>query len=153
MTSYRVGIGHDVALGSLTVLSPQPDPGPGVQVTRRMYNGDGTVTDQGRYIELPWSAYTNGTDYLTLLSLFGLNNSTSSAAVTVYVRDETYTWIRMNGTAIRPVPGETVKWGDVQDRPLDIVILVKDLAAATTNPETLIQDSITIAESKTVSIS
>lgn len=128
--SYRVGVGHDVVLGSLFVLSPQPDPGNGIQVTRRIYNADGTVTDQGRYIEFTWSAYTTAADYVTLLSKFGLSASVSSAAVTVYVRDETYTAVRMNGTAIRPIPGESVKWGDIQSRPLDIVILVKDLETA-----------------------
>jgi len=130
MTSYRVKTGHDVVLGSLTVLDPQPDPGNGIQVTRRTYAGDHSVADQGRYIEFTWSAYTNSTDYATLLALFGLNASTSSAAVTVYIRDEIYAWVRMNGTAIRPIPGETVKWGDNQSRPLDIVILVKNLETA-----------------------
>jgi hypothetical protein len=130
MTTYRVATGHDVALGSLTVLSPQPDPGNGIQVTRRTYGSDNTVSDQGRYIEFTWSAYTNSTDYATLLALFGLNASTSTAAVTVYVRDEIYAWVRMNGYAVRPIPGETVRWGDNQSRPLDIVILVKDLETA-----------------------
>lgn len=130
MSTYRVATGHDVVLGSLTVLDPQPDPGNGIQVTRRIYGGDNTVTDQGRYIELEWSAYTDESDYQTLLGLFGLNASTSTAAVTVYVRDETYAFVRMNGYAVRPIPGQTVRWGDVQSRPLDIVILVKDLETA-----------------------
>jgi hypothetical protein len=117
-------------LGSLTVLNPQPDPGPGIQTTRRTYAGDNTVNDQGRYIELHWSAYTTQAAYATLLGLFGLSASTSSALVTVYVRDEVYAWVRMNGTAVRPIPGQTVKWGDRQRRPLDIVILVKNLSTA-----------------------
>jgi hypothetical protein len=127
MTSYRVSAGHDVILGSLTVLDPQPDPGPGIQTTRRTYGGDHTVNDQGRYIELEWSAYTTDVAYRTLIGLFGLNDATSSALVTVYVRDETYNWVRMNGTAIRPIPGQTVKWGDDQPRPLNITILIKNL--------------------------
>ena len=130
MTTYRVKTGSDQALVDLTVLSPQPDPGPLIQTTRRTYAADGSVTDQGRYIELTWSAYDDASDYQTLLGLFGLSASVASAAVTVYVRDEFMAWVRMNGTAIRPEPGKNVRWGDVQSRPLGISILVRDLAAA-----------------------
>ena len=130
MTSYIVKTGSDVALVSLTVLSPQPDPGPLIQTTRRTSAADGSVTDQGRYVELSWSAYDTSATYQTLLGLFGLSASVSSAAVTVYVRDEFMAWVRMNGTAIRPEPGKNVRWGDVQSRPLGITILVRDLATA-----------------------
>ncbi len=130
MTTYRVLAGTDVVLGSLFVLAPQPDPGRGIQTTRRTYGGDNTVNDQGRYIEFEWSAFTNAADYLTLLGRFGLSASVSSATVTVNVRDVAYAFVRMNGTAIRPIPGQTVKWGDRQQRPLDIVILVKNLSTA-----------------------
>ena len=130
MSTYRVKPTEDVALETLVVLNPQPDPGSGIRVTRRTYAGDNTIADQGRYIEFKWSAYTDAADYLTLLGLFGLSASVSSALVTVYVRDEVYAWVRMNGTAIRPIPGKTVKWGDVQSRPLDISILVKNLSTA-----------------------
>jgi hypothetical protein len=130
MTTYRVKTGSDVALETLTVLDPQPDPGTAIEPARRTYGGDGTVYDEGRHIVLPWSALDDASAYQTILALFGLNASTSSAAVTVYVRDEIYAWVRMNGTAVRPVPGKEVKWGDVQSRPLDIKILVKDLSTA-----------------------
>ena len=130
MTSYRVKTGSDVVLGSLTVLDPQPDPGPLIQTTRRTSAADGSVTDQGRYIELPWSLYDTATTYQSLLTLFGLSASVSSAAVTVYVRDEYMAWVRMNGTAIRPEPGRGVRWGDVQSRPAAVKILVRDLATA-----------------------
>ena len=83
MSTYRVATGHDVVLGSLTVLDPQPDPGTLIQATRRSYAADGTPTDQGRYIELPWSALEDGTAYTDLLTDFGLSASTSSALVTV----------------------------------------------------------------------
>ena len=130
MTTYRVKTGSDVALISLTVLDPQPDPGPLIQTTRRTSAADGSVTDQGRYIELPWTLYDTSTTYQSLLTLFGLSASVSSAAVTVYVRDEYLAWVRMNGTAIRPEPGRSVRWGDVQSRPAAVKILVKNLTAA-----------------------
>ena len=130
MSTYRVKVGHDEALVDLTVLSPQPDPGPAIRTTRRTYGGDGTVYDDARYIELPWSALDDAAAYVTLLALFGLNASVENADVTVYVRDEIFAWVRMNGVAVRPIPGKTVRWGDVQSRPLNIKILVKELATA-----------------------
>lgn len=134
MTTYRVKPGTDIVLASLVVLDPQPDPGSGIRVTRRTYGGDNSVVDQGRYFEFHWSVYNNAADYLTLLGLFGLSASVDSAAVTVYIRDETFTWSHVNGTAIRPIPGKTVKWGDKQSRPLDISILVKDLSTEIAPP-------------------
>jgi hypothetical protein len=130
VTTYRVKTTHDQALIDLTVLSPQPDPGTAIQTTRRTYGGDGTVYDEGRFIEIHWSALTTAAAYQAILTLFGLSASVANADVTVYVRDEIYAWVRMNGTAVRPMPGNEVHWGDVQSRPLDITILVKDLATA-----------------------
>jgi hypothetical protein len=77
MTTYRVATGHDVVLGSLTVLSPQPDPGTLIQTTRRTYAADGTPTDQGRYIEFTWSALADSTAYTDILTDFGLSASVS----------------------------------------------------------------------------
>jgi hypothetical protein len=133
MSTYRVATGHDVVLGSLTVLSPQPSGDAVIQTTRRTFSADGSVADQGRYIELNWSAYT-------------------SALVTVYVRDEVFTWVRMNGTAIRPEPGRQVRWGEVQSRPLGISILVRDLDAVP-SPPVSVQDDATATDSVTVSVS
>ena len=150
MSTYRVKTGSSVALASLTVLSPQPDPGTAIQTTRRTYGADGTVTDQGRYIELKWSVYDTAATYQTLLGLFGLSASVAKAAVTVYVRDETYAWVRMNGNAIRPEPGKTVKWGDRQSRPLDISILVRDLEVAAHGVAS--SDSVTVADSASAAV-
>ena len=130
MTTYRVKTGTDVILGSLTVFDPQPSGEAVIQTTRRTFAADGSVYDEGRYIELEWTAYTNGADYITLLALFGLSASVADAAVTTYVRDETFAWVRMNGTAVRPQPNREVKWGEVQSRPLGIKILIKDLSTA-----------------------
>jgi len=130
MTTYRVKPGTDVILGSLVVLDPQPSGEAVIQTTRRSFAADNSVYDEGRYIELEWSAYTDGADYITLLGLFGLSASVANAAVTVYIRDETFAWVRMNGTAIRPMPNKEVSWGEIQSRPLGINILVKGLSTA-----------------------
>ena len=151
MSSYRVKTTYDQELADLVVLDPQPDPGPGVQTTRRTYSGDGSVYDEGRYVEFTWSAYATAAAYQTLLGQFGLSATSSAAAVTVYVRDETFAWIRMNGIAIRPMLGKEVKWGDIQSRPLDINILVRDLSPL---PGAIVgADSITVGESAVAWIS
>lgn len=151
MSTYRVKTTYDQELADLVVLDPQPDPGPGVQTTRRTYSGDGSVYDEGRFVEFTWSAYTTAAAYQTLLGMFGLSATTSAAAVTVYVRDETYAWIRMNGNAIRPMLDKEVKWGDIQSRPLNIIILVRDLSPL---PGAILgSDSITVAESAAAWIS
>ena len=75
MSTYRVKTTYDQELADLVVLDPQPDPGPGVQTTRRTYSGDGSVYDEGRFVEFTWSAYTTAAAYQTLLGMFGLSAS------------------------------------------------------------------------------
>ena len=126
MTTYRALEGTDVILGSLTVLSPQPDPGGAIQYTRVSTSADGTITRQGPYFEFRWSEMDN-TDYNTILGIFGLDDS-ASTSVTIYIRDETYqTWVRKNGTAQQPIPGDSVNWNL---RPQNIVIRVTHLETA-----------------------
>lgn len=129
MTTYQVATGHDVVLGSLSDISPQPDPGPAIQATQRQFSADGQVNDQGEYVEFSFSALDDTSAYTTLLTQFGLNSATS-ADVTVYVRDSLFAWVRKNGRAVRPLPGDTVDWGDRQSRPLNVRILVRDLEDA-----------------------
>ena len=124
--TYKVADGHDVALVSLTDIDPQPR-STGIQTTRRTFAGDGTVHDDGRYVILEWTVIENDTEYQSLLSTFGIQSATSND-VTVYVRDETFAWVRMNGTAIRPQPGRDVAWKDYFPR--DVQILVRDLESA-----------------------
>lgn len=126
MTTYRVADGHDVVLESLNVLSPQPR-SEGIKPTRRTFGGDGTPYDEGKYVELLYSMVSSASDYQSILSSFGIQNAGSNE-VTVYVRDETFAWTRQNGLAIRPQPGEDVRWN--QYFPRDVVILVRDLADA-----------------------
>jgi len=126
MTTYRVADGHDVALVSLNVLSPQPR-SEGIKPTRRTFGGDGTPYDEGKYVELLYSMVSTATVYQSILSSFGVQSALSNQ-VTVYVRDETFAWTRQNGLAIRPEPGQDVRWSNYFPR--DVVILVRDLADA-----------------------
>ena len=122
MSTYRVSTGHDVALGSLTVLSPQPSSA-GLQYAAEEYGADGTVNRQGAYVELRYELLADKSEYQTILTNFGLLNA-ASAAVTVYVRDENYDWARMNGTAIKP-PANWERFF-----PRSITILVRNLEDA-----------------------
>jgi len=125
MSSYKVADGHDVALESLNDADPQPR-SDGIKATRRTYAADGSVFDEGCYVELEFGMVPSVSDYQTLLTQFGVQSALTNE-VTVYVRDETFAWVRMNGTAVRPEPGRDVRWRDYFPR--DIVILIKDLAA------------------------
>ena len=126
MSTYRALEGTDVILGSLTVLSPQPDPGEGIQYTKVTVAADQSINRQGPYFEFRWSELSNA-NYNTILGIFGLDDS-ASTSVTIYTRDATYqNWVRMNGTAQQPIPGDTVRW-DL--RPQRIIIRVTNLETA-----------------------
>lgn len=125
--TYKVADGHDVAAESLTAISPQPR-SEGIRATRRVYCPDGTVRDDGLYVELLWSVLDDATDYQALLDQFGVKTARTNE-VTVMVRDDTFAWVRMNGTAVRPQAGGEVRWSDFFPR--SITILIKDLTAAT----------------------
>jgi hypothetical protein len=115
-------------LGSLTVLSPQPDDdhAGGIQYASITRSGDGTINKQGPFFPFTWSELT-AAQYAAILALFGVG-SADNANVTIYVRDvDLTTWVRKNGVAQRPFPGEDVSW---YKRPKDLTILVTDLEAA-----------------------
>jgi hypothetical protein len=124
MSTYRVADGHDVALVSLNVVDPQPK-SEGIKSTRRTFAADGTVYDEGRYVELEFSMIPGVSEYQALLDAFGVKSALSND-VTVYVRDETFAWVRMNGTAVRPEPGRDVRWTYF---PRSVTILVRALEA------------------------
>jgi len=126
VTTYRVKTGHDQALVDLVDVSPQPT-SPGIKPTRRTYAADGSVYDEARYVELEFSMVPTASDYQTMLAQFGLSASVLDAAVTVYVRNEIYAWVRMNGRAVRPEIGREAQW---RYMPRNVTILVKDLEAA-----------------------
>ena len=130
MSTYRVADGHDVILGSLAVLVPQPR-SKGIETTRRTFAPDGSVYDEGRFVQLEWTMLPDQATLATIWTAFGVYQSPiniNSNLVTVYVRDEMFLWVRMNGTAIRPNPGKDMAWKDYFPR--QITIMVKDLVLA-----------------------
>ena len=125
-TYYKVADGWNVALESLNNISPQPQ-AEGIKATRRTYSANGAVYDEGKYIELQFNVMGTATAYQSLLNQFGVQSALTNE-VTVYIRDETFAWVRMNGTAVRPEMGREARWSKFFPR--DITILVKDLAAS-----------------------
>lgn len=126
MSTYKVADGHSVPAESLVTVDPQPR-SEGIRCARRSYGAAGSVYDEGRYIELVFSMLPDAATYRSVLQQFGVQ-ATLTNAVTVLVRDETFSWVRMNGTAVRPEPGRDVRWREFFPR--DVVILVRDLEAA-----------------------
>lgn len=126
MTQYMWAEGHDVALESLIPFDPQPRT-QGIQATRRTYLPDGTVQDDGEYVEFEFDYFETEAKYRAQLANGGLDDATA-AAVTVYVKNTLYNWVRMNGTAVRPLPGESVQRRQYMLH--NIKILVRDLEVA-----------------------
>lgn len=127
MTDYRVATGSNVAFGSMTVIDPQPR-SDGIKSTRRAFGADGTVIEEGRYVEFDWNVLKDPTQYQAILTAFGLSASVKMAAVTVYVPDESRTFLRMNGNAIRPEIGRDFVYNNAHPR--NVTILVRDLSTA-----------------------
>lgn len=126
MSDYRVADGFNVALGSLTVLSPQPSSA-GIQYARQSFTADGTPIKEGAFVELVWNVLGTKTQYQSLLTAFGLLSADSND-VTVYVRNDRFDYVRMNGKAIAPLPQNGVSWE--MPFPRNITILVRDLVAS-----------------------
>lgn len=126
MSDYRVGVGSNVVLGSLTVLAPQPR-SIGLQYTRVTYSANGVAYFEAPYVELLWSAVASASEYVTILTAFGLNSS-ASTLVTVYIRNEQFSYVRMNGRATRPAIGRGAAWDNYFVR--DVTITVRNLEAS-----------------------
>lgn len=121
MSQYLIAIGHDVALEELDPITPQPG-SEGVRPMRRTYAADGSVHEEGLYIDLAFGEHPAAT-YGALLAQFGLD-SAPVAAVTLYAPGQDYSFVRWNGYAVLPEIGR-----DVRRRGyfVGITILVREL--------------------------
>lgn len=95
----------------------------GVKPTRRQPAADGSIVDEGLYVELEWTLLEDADAYLALLTTFGLHDALTNE-VTVYVRDQRWVYVRFNGIAVRPELGRDASWSSF---PRNITILVKNL--------------------------
>jgi hypothetical protein len=123
--AYLVATGLNIPLVDLDPIIPQPR-SDGMRATRRSYSANGLVTESGYYVELIWSALGSAAQFQALLAQFGLD-SALSAEVTVQIRTEMFTWIRMSGTAIRPAANSDVRWDYF---PRQVTVLIRELETA-----------------------
>ena len=127
MPDYRVGWGHDLPLGSLTLLAPQPR-STGVEATVRRYSGSGQIFEEGLYVQLLWDVVGSASQYDSLLAQWDFF-VTPTRAVTVYIPNPTLHYNRYNGIAVRPETGRDMRVDRFYVR--NVVILVRDLVNLT----------------------
>lgn len=98
----------------------------GVKPSRRSFAADGSIVEEGLYLELEWGVLESAADYLTLLTAFGLHDALTNE-ITIYARDARFVNVRYNGIAVRPELGRDARWDMF---PRGVTILVKNLEAA-----------------------
>lgn len=106
--TYRVAPGWNVALVTLSIIVPQPRGDP-LEPVERKYGLTGAVYDEGYVMQLYWDVIETENQYVTLITQFGLGGSTLFAPVTVYGRNDVFTFTRFNGVAQRPEGTRDVK--------------------------------------------
>lgn len=121
MADYKVAVGHDVALISLVKIDPEPTGDP-VAPVQRQYSASGKIHEDAEFLRLHWDHIDSPTEYLALLTLFGLHDS-HQEEVTIYCRDPRLVWTRYNGLAILPEVGVDAKWSNFFLRDVDMYIV------------------------------
>lgn len=107
--SYRIATGHNVAFGSMTVLTTIIRNAPftiGVQFPERIRALDGSnFTDGNPFSEWVFKAMLM-TDFATFRTANGLSYTVLSAPVTIYTLKELTTYARYNATAEVALTGD-----------------------------------------------
>lgn len=116
--------GYNVALGSLGLITPQPQ-SHGVQAVQRSYGISGEVHEQGlfiilRYNSLPWLTYQ------VLLAQLGIATALTNQ-ITIYCPNHQFAYTRYNGIVKRPENGVDLR--RTSHFLQDIAIPVTNLAA------------------------
>lgn len=124
--AYLLKEGADQPLIDLIAIAPQPR-SEGRLYGRISQAASGVVVLEAPHAILIWDVVESPTAYEDLLEQFGLDAATS-AAVTITLPNDLFTQTRYNGTAVRPVPGDTVRRDSYFIR--DVRIVIKDLAVA-----------------------
>lgn len=122
---YLIAVGHDVVLGSLLPLDPQPRT-VGYLHGRRSYAASGAIIDELDHVEYLYSAIESAAQYQSILGQFGLATA-NTALVTVTVQDERYAEVQRNGRAVLPLVGS--EGGRENYFLRDFTVLVKDVRA------------------------
>ena len=83
MSDYRAKTGINQTLVALTVMAPQPT-SEGIKAARRVYLGDGSVLDQGLYVEWVYNIVKDAAQLLAILTPLGLNAARSSVVTVLH---------------------------------------------------------------------
>ena len=97
---FKIGIGWNLAEGSLAPFVPYQPLTPGLQYTRRSALAYG-VKDEGPFILFTWGQISES-DFQALLTQAGLLSATEGP-VTLWAQNDNYIWTRLNGTAVKPL--------------------------------------------------
>ncbi len=108
MPLYSVADGYNVALVSLTAVTPQPAGDPVAPVARTTAVS-GAIHEQGLFCAWRWSVIKDETAYLALLTQFGLHNAETNE-VTIYTRNQRLQWARYNALVTYPEPLADMRW-------------------------------------------
>lgn len=120
---YLIGVGHDVALGSLVPFLQTPKGGVARPV-RREYGAGNAVYDHGLYIPFVFEFIETEALYQLILEQFGLDSADESN-VTVWALTPRMSYSRFNGVAYLPQIGEDGDWNNFFLR--NMVVHVVDL--------------------------
>lgn len=123
MTTYRVAVGHDIALASLTTINPTPRNG---EIRALRTYGDTSALERALHCAFVWDVLETEAAYLAVLAQFGLDDALTSK-VTIYTRSEIFDFKRYNGIAIQPEIGQDGAWERYFAR--NFTIHVKELEA------------------------
>ena len=111
MTVPLVGIGHDLALGSLVAFAVDPQTGNGVQYAQRDVGADGAIFERGAFCPLLWPLLETEADLIAVLTQLGLEeDSDQRAAVSVYLPTRRRIWHVYNAWAIFPATVSFAFW-------------------------------------------
>ena len=101
LSVYAVADGSDVAENLLTPLAPQPALPEGLRYPELLYYGEGGVEFNGQLNgELVWNDGLSVTERNTILTAFGVSDSVASNDVTVNIKLNTDSWLRVNCKAV-----------------------------------------------------
>lgn len=121
---FAIADGFNVAEGSLTRVTPQPQGQPVAPVVRN-HGLSGIVHDYGAWCEWRWPVVEGDSEWLALMTLLGLHNALNNE-VTINTRSNRVQWARYNALATLPEPMTDVRWNYF---PVDTVVRFTRLVA------------------------
>lgn len=124
--AYMFGVGYDLALVDLVALDPQPRTDATVQAVQRSYSANGSIHEQGGWIEMLFDALDGPEEYQTLLTQITLLDVLQVLG-TWYLPDHAYRWGCYNGIVQRPAQGQDITRSGyfIRDVTLRVTHLVK----------------------------